>query len=242
MELRFDKEYVLPCYVCDNTSLISLDGIVDLFMDMATEHASKMNLGMDELALKGCFWVISKTKLVIKRRPRILEKVTLSTWPQKPSTIRYNRFYGISDGEGFIVEGKSEWTILDKETFKPIRSSQVYPQDIIHSEKTICDVPFCRLPNDFSDSQVLRTYKVSSTDIDMSQHMNNVAYIRAMLGSLSTREIEDMNVRELEIAYKVQCFEGEEVTVRRMDVEGGTDLAVVKSDGTTASVMRLIFG
>lgn len=242
MKNKLEKAYTVSCRACDNTCKISYSGIVDLFMDLATEHASYINLGMNKLAEKNCFWVVSKTRVLIKRRPYMLEKLTASTWPQKPGAIRYNRYYGISDKDGYIVEGKSEWTILDKTTGKPRRSSEVYPQDLVHLEDTLCDEPFRRLSTDFSEATVLREYKICSTDIDISQHMNNVAYIRAILGSLTCQQIEDMNIRELEIAYRVQCYEGETVSIRRMDTEVGTDLAVVKEDGTTATVMSIIFG
>ncbi len=234
------KEYTVPISACDNKGQISIAGIFDLFMDMATEHGASINLGMDDLAQKGCFWVAAKSRVQFACRPKMLQSVTVSSWPEKPGNIRYNRYYTIASGENVIVKGKTEWTILDIESMRPKKSSEVYPQGLEHLEEVVCPEPFRRIDTDFTDSEELLKYTVTSRDIDVSQHMNNVAYIRAVLSAFTCKEIEEMNISELEIAYRVQCYEGEVLSIRKRMAENGVEIGIVKKDGKTAAVLSLI--
>lgn len=241
MENILIKNYTVPVSACDNRGVLSIPGIFDLFMDMATEHAAFINLGMEELAKKDCFWVAAKSRVQVIRRPKMLEGVTVSSWPEKPGTIRYNRYYTIASGEDVIIKGKTEWTILDIHTGRPKKSAEVYPSDLVHREEVVCEEPFARMKTDFSDAEEILRYTVTSRDIDISQHMNNVAYIRAVLSAFSCQEQEDMNMRELEIAYRAQCYEGEVLSIRRCKEEDNIVIGVVKEDGKTASVMKLVY-
>lgn len=233
------KEYMVPVSSCDNKGKLSIAGIFDLFMDMATEHGASINLGMDDLSKKGCFWVAAKSRVCIKTRPHMLQKVTVSSWPEKPGNIRCNRYYTIADGDSVLVSGKTEWTILDMETMRPKKSSEVYPQGLEHLEDTVCSEPFRRMGTDFSDCEEILSYTITSRDIDVSCHMNNVAYIRAVLSAFSCKEIEDMNISEIEIAYRTQCYEGETLSIRKRDIENGMEIGIIKEDGKAAAVLSI---
>ena len=239
MENRLERQIKIPMSICDNTNRISLDGIVDLFMDYATEHGDSIGVGRDVLAARNLIWVAAKTKIKINRRPENLETVNVATWPETPGRIRFNRYYSLTQNGQYLVEGKTEWAILDLTNGRPHKLDEMYPVDMEHHPEVVCDTPFTRMSTDFDDCEVLKTYTVSSNDIDISQHMNNVAYIRAVLGCFSCKEIEDMNITEFEAVYRSQCFEGENLTFKKRVTENGMEIGIIKEDGSTATVIRL---
>lgn len=239
MENKLSKKYIVPVSFCDNKAQLNFTGIFNLFMDLATEHAAILGIGNNALREKNCFWVAAKTRIRIKRRPNMLEEVIASTWPEKPKTIRYNRYYTISDESGAIVEGKTEWTIIDANSGRPQKASEVYPLELEHISDTVCDAPFDRISADFAECEDIYVHKVRSQDIDLSQHMNNVAYIRAVLSAFTTKEIETMDIKEIEVAYRSQCFEGEVLSIRRREAESSVEIGIIKEDGTTAAVLKL---
>ena len=238
MENRLERQIKVPMSICDNTNKISIDGIVDLFMDYATEHGDSIGVGREILAAKGLIWVAAKTKIKINRRPETLESVNVATWPEQPGRIRFNRYYSITQNGEYLVEGKTEWAILDLNSGRPYKLDETYPVNMEHSTEVVCDGPFTRMSTDFEGCEVIRTHTVSSNDIDVSQHMNNVAYIRAVLNAFSCKEIEDMNITEFEAVYRSQCFEGEHLTFKKRVTENGMEIGIIKEDGTTASVIR----
>jgi len=47
--------------------------------------------------------------------------------------------------------------------------------------------------------------------------MNNVNYVRAMLGCFSSEELSEMNISEVELNYISQTYEGDAITFKCKD-------------------------
>lgn len=239
MESKQEKKFKVPASLCDDTARISIPGIFDLFQDLASEHGRDIRLGREDLGAKGLIWIVSKTKVLIHERPEMLTPVTAATWPEAPGRIRCNRYYTLSGNGILFAEGKNEWAMIEAATGKPRRPSDIYPGELVHLEDRVCEAPFFRGSDDFEGCAELARYTVRSVDIDGSRHMNNVAYLRAALGAFSCGEIEKMNVREVDAAYKSQSYEGEELSIRVKQEEGAHILGILKPGGKTAAVIRL---
>ena len=240
MDNRLDKKMKVQLSMCDNTSKMGILGLFYLVMDLATEHGDAIDLGMDKLAEKGLFWVASKTKIKIRRMPYMLENIVASTWPEEPGRIRCNRFYSVKNDTEMFAEGKTEWAIVEKQTGRPHRLADVYPEGMEYCPEVVCEEPFAKISTDFDGCEPAGGYKVRSADIDVSQHMNNVAYIRAALSAFTVKEIEDMDITDIEAVYRIQCFEGENLGLYIRREENTTDIGIVKEDGKTAAVVRFV--
>ena len=234
---KFTCDYTVPISQCDHNAKLSFMGIFNIFMDLATEHAALLKVSNKDL--DNCFWVAAKTRVRCANRPEMMHRLTASTWPQEPGNIRCNRFCTLEDAGGIVAEGKTEWTIIDAETCRPMKTKNIYPAELVHLEDEVCAEPFARIGTDFADCEVLKKHTVVSADIDLSKHMNNVAYIRAVMSAFTCEQIDGMNITEIEIAYRAQCFEGEELTICKRQSEDGMDIGVIKADGTTAAVLRI---
>lgn len=239
MDSKFEKTTIVPLSLCDNTGRLSMYSIFTLFMDIATEHADELKISSNDLG-EDLFWITVRTKVQILRRPKLSEKITISTWPEKPSRVRANRHYVISDSDGVAIQGKSEWTVVNTATGKLQRVSEVYPSGLEYVEDTPCDAPYPRISDDFTDCDTFATYTIRSTDIDLVGHMNNAAYIRAFIGAFSTKDLEESPITEIDIAYKAQSYEGETLTIKERATDTDTEYGMIKEDGTTATTIRIV--
>jgi acyl-ACP thioesterase len=105
----------------------------------------------------------------------------------------------------------------------------------------VCAEPFQRFRDiSLTPDTLVNTYTVGSMDIDMGQHMNNVAYIRMLLGTFSVAELEAMDMQEVEISYRRGCFEGEELAIHRIMEDNAWRFQVQKPNGETAVHARLL--
>ena len=59
--------------MCDQDSLMSIPAILDMFQDVAGIHADSVGIGALELEEKGLFWIVSKLRLRVNRRPLVEE-------------------------------------------------------------------------------------------------------------------------------------------------------------------------
>jgi len=230
MKYYLEKQMMILPSVCDDEARLAIHSIFGLFMDIATEHAAVLRVGMLDMAAKKLFWLTAKTVVQIHRRPSMMEQVTLKTWPGPVERTRVWRYYTLSKGDELLVEGKTEWAVLETDTGKLHDIRTVFPPDFTGNEETACDGAVRRLNPDFSTAEEVGTYTVHSTDIDMGRHMNNAAYLRALYSMFPLYEQKQLPQSRIEVSYRTPCFEGETLELRRRETEDGLELAAFNGE------------
>ncbi len=223
---------------CDYAQVLSYPGIFSYFQNIATEHSRLFHYDASVLTPRGLFWVTSKSKVRIYSRPAENDTVELSTWPEKPNRIRGRRYYTIESNGKRLIEATTEWVVLNRNTGRFYLINDLYDPDFEFCPEKTLPEDFIRFSDDFT-GEPFAEYKVRSVDIDYEGHMNNVAYIRAMFGLFSRAELDKMNPRELEVQYKVSCYEGDRLLWYRRDTAEGTDLCARLEDQTVIFYARL---
>ena len=242
MENYWCKDYLILSSVCDFEGRLGIYNTFDVFMDLAAEHAAHLGVSYYDLLERNCYWVAVRTRVKFYERPRLADRIRAVTWPGKPGLAKCDRFYRLEAGGAVLAEGRTEWAAQDLETGAVRRADSFgYPVDMPHREERVCTEPFTRF-RDFlpgADVQAF-DYTVGSMDIDVGRHMNNVAYIRMLLGTFSTGELGAMDAKEMEISYRRGCYEGERLHILRQAVMGGWLFQVCKEDGETAVHAKLL--
>ena len=239
MENKYLKQTLIAPSMSDGLGFLSHQSTFALFMDMAMEHAMKLGIGLDYTMPRGMYWITVRTRVNFIRRPHLSDIVESATWPEKPSMLRTNRYYPLTDGEGVCVEGKTEWAIINMQTGRPEKLDKIFAPDFEFCNDVVCEEPFMRICEDFSDGEFVGEIHVGSGDIDMGHHMNNVMYIREVLNLFSLKELEKMNIREIEVCYRSSCFEHDVLKVWRRDVEDGAEFGVFRGEGAVAVLLHM---
>ncbi len=230
---------ILPS-VCDSSARLGIPDTFALFMDAATEHALILGCGLDVLAPRGLFWLAVRTRVRFLRRPNMFERVTLSTWPEQPGKLRADRDYLIEQDGAVLVAGKTEWTVLDQRTGRLHPMADIFAPGTDFRPDVVWKEPFSRI-RDEALKEFAR-YFVRSTDIDLGGHMNNAAYIRALASLFPCAEWQSMNIRELEIAYRSPCYEGDTLIWQKREDGETIALRVARDDGATIALGHIIKG
>lgn len=240
MEAFYETEWKVPSYMCDHAGRLSMADTFNLFMELATEHALRMGCGWSDMAKENRFWLTVKTKIVfLDRLPFMSETVTARTWPETPDRMRCLRNYQLRRGDEVLAAGKTEWAVLNTATGSLVPMVGIYPEGFVCLEDHAVPEPFVRVVDDFADVEPFATYTVRSTDIDLGGHMNNVAYVRALLGAFSVAEQKAMKIREIDAIFRAQCFEGDELALQRRETEDGYDIRLAK-DGKAMFLAHLV--
>ena len=109
MDVVFMKEFPVLPSVCDAAGALSYPGAFECFMDIATQHADRLGVGLRDLQPRNLFWLTVKTKVVFLCRPRMGENTTLITWPEVPGRLRCMRSYEMRQGDKLLLCAKTEW-------------------------------------------------------------------------------------------------------------------------------------
>lgn len=241
MQGYYERALTILPSMCDATAKLGVPNAFALFMDLATEHAERLGVGMNGLMKQGLFWLTVRTRIRFYDCPALTETVTLRTWPEAPERSRCNRDYAILRGGEVIVAGKTEWMIMDLKTHRLRPVDGVFPEDLELLEDRVLPEPFARLTDDYADADCLGQYTVRSTDIDLGGHMNNAAYVRAIAGAFSSKDWSDLRIREMEVAFRSPCFEGETLEIHRRHADGGTEIRLSR-EGKTIALARIVGG
>lgn len=181
----------------------------NVFMDLANRHAEILGIDQNTLMNKGLFWLTVKTRICFHRRPKMSDRIQAQTWPVKPSSVRSDRCYRILDDDVLLAEGRTEWAIMDMNTGRLANMKDMFPQELVFNEEPFSIEDFPRIAACDETYTLKNKYTVISSDIDMGQHMNNVAYVRALMGMFSVQELKDMDIREITVIFKTSAHEGD---------------------------------
>ena len=232
MEQVLEQTLDVAPSIADAEGLLSYPGAFHVFQDLAGTHAERLGVGLGAMAEKSLFWLTVRTKIVFLSRPALGQTVTLRTWPEKPGALRCNRSYEIARGGEILIRGRTEWAVMNTETHALTPAAGLFPAELPFDRPAACPEAFARIPDKFEGAELFDTYRVRSTDIDVGGHMNNAAYLRALFGAFSNREIQALRPRCADVSFRASCFEGEQLQFYRRETESGLDLRIARGADT----------
>lgn len=241
VEMKYTKTVTILPSQLNPEGQLGLAHTFDLFMDTATEAAGAMGVGWDFLKKKGLFWITVKARVRFIKPPMMLETVEVSTWPEQPGEKRCNRDYAIRrDGE-LLATGKTEWAIVSMLTHRPQSMAKVLPQGLTYPEERVSPEPFPMIDEAFADPPY-HEHRVDALDIDMARHMNNVAYVRAIMNSFTTKEWRKLNVTQMDIIFIASAVEGDVLRLQKREAGDHIDIRGSIAGGRTSVLARLTRG
>lgn len=229
---------VLPSN-CDFQRRLGIYETFRIFMDIANEHEKRLSAGQTALMDKGLFWLTVKTRIKFNRRPFMDSVMKAETWPYKVGSFLSDRCYRLSDENGIIAEGITQWAILDIKDGNLSCISDMFADRMELSEDRLSFSDFPRINVCKNMDNVKKTYTVSSSDIDMGLHMNNTAYIRAMLGLFSVKELKEMEIKDVTVIFKKSAHEGDVLSMPVVRTDSIIDTGLYFSDGSPAVLARI---
>lgn len=232
------KVKILPS-MCNRKEKLRISSALDLFEDTATLHADNFDIGPAGMDERNYFWVITKIRIHMDRMPHMMDDVELNTWIQAPDRASCERdFSFVADGEQ-IVYGRSIWAIISRDTKRLVHMDDIYPR-LDFNVAPPDDRPFAKISRNFDEAETIGEYTVRSSDIDLGGHFNNVNYVRAMMGCFTCDEIEGMNIREVELNFISQTYEGEKLVFKRRKSSNGIEIAAVNDAGKVVFASEII--
>jgi len=119
--------------------------------------------------------------------------------------------------------------------------ADILPADLAYPDEYACPEPFPMIDEAFS-APPFAEHPVTSADIDMARHMNNVAYVRAIMNAFSTRDWHRMDVRQMDVIFRASAHEGDVLRFQSRRAGNVLDLRGALPGGETSVLARLTCG
>lgn len=214
----------------------------NVFMDLANKHAEILGIDQKAFMDRGLFWLTVKTRIRFYRRPLMSDRVQGQTWPIRPTSLRSDRCYRLLDRDGVLAEGRTEWAVMDMNTGRLANLKELFPQDLVFNEEPFVIEDFPRIMPCDESFTLKNTYKVISSDIDMGQHMNNVAYVRALMGMFTVEELKDMDIREITVIFKTSAHENDILSLMYRKDGDTLNCGFYFEDGRPSLLAQIVIG
>ncbi len=174
----------------ENTKELDLYDILNTFQNSATTHGTKLGVGHECMLSKDLFWVLLRTKFIIDDNTN--NDFVITTYPKVPGRLDYDREYFINSNGNTIIKGISKWLIASVSTRKIVRNSGVsFPNECV-SDSIFDSVD--KINIDIDKFKLVDTYKVSNSDLDLNNHVNNASYAHMIKKVYNTSLIKEFQI------------------------------------------------
>jgi acyl-ACP thioesterase len=208
----YEEKTSLRFGAVDRTGRLSLWGAFDYFQEAAIRHAEILGLGRAALAEAKQAWILSRMSVLMERRPKQGEAITVRTWPRGSQKLFFIRDYALLDASGKpAVRAKSGWVIFDIENKRPMR-----PEGIIaglprnEGRDALPEGPAALSAFDVLLKGASR--QAAYSDIDANGHVNNARYIQWIEDALPPDFFYGAPGFSLDINYLSEVTLGETVS------------------------------
>ena len=217
---------------CDAGGKLKLHCLLDRMQDAAAEHASALNVGMEELAEMQLIWVLSRLQIRLLRPLLLGETLEVFTYPSGVERIFAHRCYDLKiDGKRAGYAG-SFWLPVNAAVNRPVNAKKVLPPQIVDLPDVETFFPgMDKLPP--VSAEICASRKVGAGDIDLNKHLNNAVYARWVSDVLGEKLQQNaVSVSEIQFNYLSSGQFGEEIFLRaEVNADGSFAVFGEKSDG-----------
>lgn len=212
-----------------NLSPLGLFGMVE---SAITECMGRQKIdGLSLRRLYNAFWVFTKNKVQILGCAHWGEVLTVESFISSISAAKLIVDTAVKSGEGnLIAYSRCEMCALDVSNGRIRRTSTVGVDASFVETQFDMDVKFDKI--DDCNGEAVGSVTVKSTNIDSSQHTNNVEYLRFLLNTYSVAELLSHPISQIQIDYISQSYEEDTLSIYKTST-GNTDVFSVTKDEET---------
>ncbi len=197
--MKYSIERTVEARDTDRSGFATNAFILKCLEDVSTAHSESLGYGFEDMRNIGLTWMLVDWRVEVLRRPKIGERLTLTTWSRGTVARAFAlRDYEIaSDGE-ILVKGSSRWLLYDVNALKIARISDEMIERYGH-DKDVWAFPdggFEKL-NALSSYDDCVPYEIKPSDIDGNGHVHNLVYLDIAISAISR-----MDTDRFSIAYK----------------------------------------
>lgn len=240
----YSKEIIISPDYCDMKGMLSPTGAFTMVQAISTEDAELIGIGAAKMAGEGKFWVTSHNRMEFLEPVWMSQKVLAETWaePCDRDSKRCYRQYDVVCGGKVVIRSRAQWAILKFDgTPLPFFESG-FPEnyDYPDNKENLSNEPVW-FEDDFEEEDLMETYIVRPTDIDIGRHMNNVVYLQRLLDQFSAKTISGGAIKAVEIHYGAQCLEKEALKIYGKQEDNVWRMCIKNSSGKTAVMAAIEF-
>lgn len=189
----------------------------NFMQESALKHAHHLGFGSSDLLEKNLLWVVTRFELHVFHKLAWDSEVEVITWSRGMIGPYAFRDFQIKNQNGDLVAlASSSWIPIDVEKRKSVILKPTdLPNETSHEESVGIE-PQKVLYRPI-ESELINTFKVRNSDLDINRHVNNTKYIQWIYDSLTLEEIDNLKSQKFSINYNNEAKLGDIINLYRKE-------------------------
>lgn len=211
----------------DKDGYLRLEGLLDYFQDASTFQSEDLGIGTEYLNNLHIVWVLSSWQIVVKRYPRLCERVKIGTIPYDIRKCLGYRNFVMFDEEGEqIACANSLWTLIDRDNMKPAKATELMVERYALEEKLDMDYAPRKiaLPKELLEQEKIC---VKQYHLDTNHHVNNGQYVRMGMDFVP----DGTKIKQMRAEYKKQALLNDIIVPMTGSIENGCTVSLQDEAG-----------
>lgn len=222
--------------VTDEDRTMTVPAILDCFQDAAIFEAENGKITMDYLYSRHMAWLLSSWQIVFSRRPKLNERIKITTFPYDFKGFLGYRNFTLTDADGeMLVKAASIWSLVDTQKLCPTKLEQ----ELIDGYEILGKLEMNYAPRKIAligNGEQRDVWCVRRCQIDSNKHMNNAEYVRLAMEYLPEHAV----VQELRVEYKKAAYLGDKLSAVVYLPENKCQVRLNDVDGNAYAVTEFI--
>lgn len=217
---QYALDYQINYYDIDKNENIKIPSLIDICNNVSSLHSEVYSVGTDYLKEKDYAWVFIKSQLILKKIPKFLDRIKITTYSVGGKRFFASRYFDITDQKGQeIGRIKGLYCLINTKTRKPIN----IPKELMEKYETESQHITLRdlKLNEPTSSYKENKFNVRFFDIDTNGHVNNGVYILWALESLPLQYHENLQLTSLEIIFEKEIVYGDIAHIKTYNLDTG---------------------
>lgn len=226
--------YTVECADVDQSLQIRLCDFENYIIQASDDGVNKIGISPKYLLEKyNALWVLMRLTFKLTVLPKYQEEFIIETWTESNEmrmSRRHYKFYVIKDEEEHeIGEGKSLWTIIDKDTrqISPQPFKDQVWENVFDSEPVT--LPSAVVKKQIDNKTVVKPCMVEYSDIDINNHFNSCKYLQYMLNACDL--LTTISPIYVDIKYSRELKRGEAFTVLSNNHGDAVSYQIINASG-----------
>ena len=119
--MKFSHSFLVNHSNIDEQGHVNNVAYVKWIQDVAVAHWFSVTT---EQTREKYVWMVTRHEIDYKKQAFENDEVAVKTWVGEPTRISWERFTEIRRGEDLLVNARSVWCLIDRETSKPTRITE----------------------------------------------------------------------------------------------------------------------
>lgn len=227
----FEQNYKVRIEDVGRDHKITNKALLGLLEDTACLHADYAGYGVMNVEKTGLVWLLLDWKLQVIKRPQYLEKINVKTWSRYTNKCySYRDFEVYNENNEKVAIATSKWVLVDVNKGRIIKVEDdllaKYEPETGKSVFNILELDKIKEPEAYEKNQY---YMPRRSDIDMNNHMHNLAYLELAYEMLPEEVYQKNQFNNIRIHYKKEVKYGEKLLCKYI-MQDGKNIITIKDE------------